>query len=578
MKPWSSYIVVLLLFLPAALSCPAQEEPLHAIREQEERLAKDSDDVETLKNLIFLHLHKADYRKAVDYGERLLRLGYEKSDFENAILYAHIGLGQAYTMLGDSSAYNHLGQARISAETAKNDSALCSAYNGMGLYAINIDKDNYSALHYFFQGLETAKRCNYERLKGILLANISSVYFLKRDTVGLTYSLEAYKLGHEQSSPYLIYIGASTIAYLYYLQGKYDMALRYIKEAEFLMQQNDFYDQGNIYAIYGRIVGAQGDTHQAIELFQKGLAREETNQTSSRVLLLHGYAQALQAEKKHKQAVGLLLKALSLTHEENNQVYRSEVIDALSACYAETGNYAEAFKWLQQSKKETDRLYNTDKEKIIGDLRIKYDSERMENEIQQSKFRLLKKEKHEQLLVGVLLIIALVTSLMWIQYRRKNRLYKSIVRQNRDALRREQQLQDLIQTLQHEKYSNSALKSERKSSLFQRLEDLMREKAIYKDNQLTKDKAAELLETNRTYLSQVINEQTGQTFTQYVNQHRLNEAIRLLNDTTKEMPLKVIAAEVGFSSMSTFYKLFQNSVGMPPRQYRETVLKLKQES
>lgn len=68
------------------------------------------------------------------------------------MLYAHIGLGQAYTMLGDSAAYNHLGQARINAENARNDSALCSVYNGLGLYAYNLDNDPYSALHYFFLG------------------------------------------------------------------------------------------------------------------------------------------------------------------------------------------------------------------------------------------------------------------------------------------------------------------------------------------------------------------------------------------------------------------------------------------
>mgnify|MGYP000034235693 FL=1 len=51
----------------------------------------------------------------------------------------------------------------------------------------------------------------------------------------------------------------------------------------------------------------------------------------------------------------------------------------------------------------------------------------------------------------------------------------------------------------------------------------MQEDAVYKENFLTKERVADLLGTNRTYLSQVINEQTQQNFTQYINNYRINE-------------------------------------------------------
>lgn len=50
---------------------------------------------------------------------------------------------------------------------------------------------------------------------------------------------------------------------------------------------------------------------------------------------------------------------------------------------------------------------------------------------------------------------------------------------------------------------------------------------------------ADLLGTNRTYLSQVINEQTQQNFTQYINNYRINEAIRLLSDPKQIFPLRL---------------------------------------
>ena len=110
--------------------------------------------------------------------------------------------------------------------------------------------------------------------------------------------------------------------------------------------------------------------------------------------------------------------------------------------------------------------------------------------------------------------------------------------------------------------------------MFQRLEKLMQEEEVYKENLLTKERVADLLGTNRTYLSQVINEQTQQNFTQYVNNYRINEAIRLLSDPETDIPLKAVASEVGFNSMSTFYKIFQNTVGIPPKQYRNKVMSM----
>lgn len=577
MKKWLP-IIFLCLFsgIPAMLT--AQEETAHAIREQEARLAEDPDNTEALRKLLFLNLHKADYRKAVEYGDRLLDIGYARKDYGNEVVYAHTGLGQAYTMLGDSIiAYGHLGQARTNAESAHNDSALCSVYNGWGLYAINITNDHYSALHYFFMGLDAAKRSRHDELHAILLGNISAVYYLKRDTVGLTYSLEAYDVGHRQANPYLIYIGAMTSAYMYYLRGECETALPYIKEAEFLALQNKFRNVGDVYAVYGKILTEQGRTSDAIQLFRKGLSLVEEDQTSARVSLLHGYARALRKERRYAQAADVLKEALTIAGHDANGIYNSDIIDELSSCYADMGDYATALTWLRRLHQENDSLYNTDKERIISDLRIKYDTERMENKVQQSNLRLLQKEKNELLLGGILLLVLVSSALLWHQYRKKNRLYRSIVLQNQEALRREQSLQAAINDLQQaqsEKRPAPSLNEEKKASLFQQLEQLMRDRSIYRDNQLTKDKAAELLGTNRTYLSQTINEQTGQTFTQYVNQYRLNEAIRLLNDPEQDIPLKVIASEVGFSSMTTFYKVFQASVGMPPKQYRETAMKL----
>lgn len=583
------HIIFFFLFVGMQVRAFAQETILPAIQQQEQILKCHPEDTKALKELCFLYLYKSDYRKAIEYGEKLFQLGYKKQDYKFSILYAHIGLGQAYVMLGDTSAINHLGQAMLLAKSEKNDSALCSVYNGMGLYTSNIHKDYYSALHYFFEGIEAAHRCHYKELEAILLGNISSIYFLKEDPAGLTYSLQTYEMGHEQNSAYLIFIGALNASYMYYLLHDYDKALPYIKEAEFIMKQNEYYNQGNVYAIYGMIEFAKGNRQQAIEYYKKGLALNDMNQTSYKVLLLNEYAIALAEEGKNQQAIDLLLKALAFTKEENCEIYRNRVINTLSVCYENMGQYVEALAWQRKLQQETDSIFNTDKEKVLSELRIKYDTEHQANEIRKNKLILLQKEKKEQALIGILVIVLLVVFALWYRYRRQNQLYTSIVRQHQEAIRKEQQLKEVIASLREqsqeapaapsvssvgEKYAASSLTNEKKNSLFQRLEKLMQEEEVYKENLLTKERVADLLETNRTYLSQVINEQTQQNFTQYVNNYRINEAIRLLSDPETDIPLKAVASEVGFNSMSTFYKIFQNTVGIPPKQYRNKVMSM----
>lgn len=83
---------------------------------------------------------------------------------------------------------------------------------------------------------------------------ILPVFIIENDSTGLKYALECYELGHERKDPYLIYSGSTNTAYMYYLKSDYNTALKYIQEAEFTMVQNDFYDQSNVYNLYGYIL------------------------------------------------------------------------------------------------------------------------------------------------------------------------------------------------------------------------------------------------------------------------------------------------------------------------------------
>ena len=69
------------------------------------------------------------------------------------------------------------------------------------------------------------------------------------------------------------------------------------------------------------------------------------------------------------------------------------------------------------------------------------------------------------------------------------------------------------------------------------------------------------------YLSKFIKEQLGVTFTEYLNNVRLNHAIEdLIN---KDSPLTKVALENGFATTFSFNKYFKDKYNIMPSEYRK---------
>lgn len=114
-------------------------------------------------------------------------------------------------------------------------------------------------------------------------------------------------------------------------------------------------------------------------------------------MLLNEYAKALAEEGRNKEAIDLLFQALSFTKEENCEIHRNKVITTLSACYENMGQYVEALTWQRKLQQETDSIFNTDKEKVLSELRIKYDTEHQANEIKRVSWLCCKRKRRSRL-------------------------------------------------------------------------------------------------------------------------------------------------------------------------------------
>ena len=69
-----------------------------------------------------------------------------------------------------------------------------------------------------------------------------------------------------------------------------------------------------------------------------------------------------------------------------------------------------------------------------------------------------------------------------------------------------------------------------------------------------------------TYLSELIHERCGMTFTELVTKHRMDRAAMLLRATS--LPVREVARQVGYTGTSNFYRAFRAQYGCGPAEWR----------
>ena len=122
------------------------------------------------------------------------------------------------------------------------------------------------------------------------------------------------------------------------------------------------------------------------------------------------------------------------------------------------------------------------------------------------------------------------------------------------------------------KYATSRLGDEESQKCFDRLQRYMRAKKCYLDADLTLPKLASEMDIPAHHLSQVINEVHGRNFFDFINQYRVEEVKRKIQDENfKNYSLFGIALESGFNSKSAFNRVFKNSTGITPSQFQKSV-------
>lgn len=113
------------------------------------------------------------------------------------------------------------------------------------------------------------------------------------------------------------------------------------------------------------------------------------------------------------------------------------------------------------------------------------------------------------------------------------------------------------------------------AALEHKLAQLLEEERVWLNPQLTLSDLAMQVGTNRTYLSNYLNNTLNTTFYDYINGFRLKAALEQLNDPATSVTMVELAESCGFNSTSTFRRVFVRAMGCSYVEYRDRILAQK---
>ncbi len=315
-----------------------------------------------------------------------------------------------------------------------------------------------------------------------------------------------------------------------------------------------------------------GQYQQALNYYEKMLGEAQeitTNRQQCIIKAMQQKAAVLAVMRHYEEAISCLREVEHIALDNGMQ---SELIDnykAMAQVYVGMGNRQMAEQLDYKYLKARDEFIHKSHAEMLEKSRFLDELSRVNEQAAQIQ---AKHERAHQLLLMVCLITAiiLIALLLLVRSNIKQRNYI------RHLYEKNVQLLDVKVTAEQPasqedsapKYQ-SQLDQESKDRLFERIKDVMNDIAIICKPDFSLQQLAIQVGSNYKYVSQVVNESYGKSFKQVLNEQRVREACRILNDPNQSahLTIEAIAANLGFNSRSNFTVTFKRITGISPSDF-----------
>ena len=320
-----------------------------------------------------------------------------------------------------------------------------------------------------------------------------------------------------------------------------------------------------------------GQYQQALNCYEKMLIEAQkltTNRQQCIIKAMQQKAAVLAVMHHYEEAISCLQQVERIALDQGMQ---SELIDnyrAMAQVYDAMGNRQMAEQLDYKFLKARDEFIQKSHAEMVEKSRFLDEMRRVNDQVAQIQ---AKHERAHQLLLMMTLIavIILIAMVLLVRSNIKQRNYI------RHLYEKNVQLLDVKVTAEQpashsiDKQEDSApkyqsqLDQESKDRLFERIKDVMNDIAIICKPDFSLQQLAIQVGSNYKYVSQVVNERYGKSFKQVLNEQRVLEACRILNDPNQSahLTIEAIAANLGFNSRSNFTVTFKRITGISPSDF-----------
>lgn len=300
------------------------------------------------------------------------------------------------------------------------------------------------------------------------------------------------------------------------------------------------------------------------------------NKDNANLGILYYYLGKIKFDSNKKnEAVNFFIKADSISFAANIfQPIKREGYEILIDYYKKNGDYKNQLKYVDRLI-HSDRIAAINRKNLSKDILKKYDTPLL----MQEKENLIKKLSNKNNTYTWLIIVLLSITLFFIFIIRKNRIKikeyekqaKALIEKSSDsptALVLEEKYPEKINSIEKKEDKVILSNDPKFKILICKIDEFEANNGFLKKN-LTLDSLAKEFQTNRDYLSKLINELKSKNFSQYLNELRINYIVEELksNKKIRKLTIAAIADDIGYNNSESFTNAFKKITGTLPSYY-----------
>lgn len=443
------------------------------------------------------------------------------------------------------------------------------------------------ALSHYVSAMEGAQQYGRPDIYCRSTNNVGTLYAVYNNYErAIFYFRKAYDMAVEADNSYLIWITSTNLISSYCSVGQPEKAETFLPAMQEYPHPDSIMHEFYLLSDKGLIAAAWGRHEEAIAQFEQGLMLVEQHQMSADqvVTLAQETGKSFRALQLTDSALYYFRLAIAASAVNKDYEGMSDTYKEITDIYQQQQLSDSIIKYQSLLIGLSDSIFNLQQFHLAQDELHSYEQQEVSTRIDTLNAHIL-------LLITGLSIIGIVLALILYYTRQLRAAQKVLVRRNQELivqmeesrhLREQQQaakkMPASLQPVVLEEEPNGgededktpAISSERQNELFQQIVMVMNDTEVIANPDFDLNTLAKMLQSNSKYVSLAINNSSGNTFTSYLNECRIREASKRINDPAySHLTLAAIANSVGYNSINSFNTNFKRIVGMTPSKYRQ---------